>query len=80
MSTESKPVVPITAQTRAEFVEKVKAVLKAEYKAGETVNPQKFSAEHQVRSKNLRVAVEALQAEGFDLQWPAAVAPMVKRS
>lgn len=78
MSTERKPTVPITAQTYAEYLAKVKVALKAEYKEGETVDFQKFSDEHQVRSKNIRAAIEELEKEGYTLKVPAARPPPPK--
>jgi uncharacterized protein YcgL (UPF0745 family) len=77
-SPERKITVPITAQTRADFEEKVKAALKAEYKAGDVVDIQKFSDEHQVRTGNVRKIVEALDKEGYPLKLPAVVKMPIK--
>ena len=69
-SPDRKPTVPITARTRAEYEEKIKAALKAEYSVGSVVDVQKFADEHQVRTSNVRKVIDAMQTE-YPLSLPA---------
>jgi hypothetical protein len=66
----------IAARTKAEFIQKVKDALKKDYKPLEVVDLATFSAKYEVTPKNIKLAINELNVEGYALALLTALSPV----